>query len=230
MGAVLEMTLRRTALALAALTTLLSACGEGQAVNPITTAAGIIKTVTTPAPPPLDIRASFTPELLATIGQPLLAAEMPARKANATMVLVGENAGHRTWVAADGIMLITRDGVLTGTRGFGRDLMVSNVSAVLPALRAGQGTVPREMSRIDDEGHVTPIRYNCVISRGGPQQVDLISRQVATHLVSETCTDAAAATEGFTNRYWLDGSGRIRQSDQWVGPRYGHVLMYQLVD
>ena len=222
--------MRRVAIALLALTTALSACGQDQAVNPITTAVDVIGKVTGPQQPPLDIRASFTPELLATVTTPLLAAEMPARKANATMVVVGENAGYRTWVAADGIMLITKDGILTGTRGFGRDLMVSNVSAVLPALRASSGTVAREMSRIDDEGHVTPRRYSCVITRGGPQQVDLISRQVATHLVTETCTDATAGGEGFANRYWLDGTGRIRQSDQWVGPRYGYVLMYQLVD
>jgi hypothetical protein len=230
MGAVLEMTMRHLSAALLALTTALAACGQDQAVNPFTTAADVISKITGPQQPPLDIRASFTPEVLATVTQPLLAAEMPVRKANATMVLVGENAGHRTWVAADGIMLITKDGILTGTRGFGRDLMVSNVSAVLPALRAGSGTVLREMSRINDEGHVIPTRYSCTITQGGPQQVDLISRQVATQLVTETCTDTGGASEDFTNRYWLDGTGRIRQSDQWVGPRYGHALMYQLVD
>lgn len=227
--------MRRLVLALLTLPAL-TACGADQAVNPLTTAVQVVDLITGPTQAPLNIRATFTPEVLAGVTQPLLAAEMPARKANATMVVVGENAGHRTWVAADGIMLITQEGVLTGTRGFGRDLMVSNVNAVLPALRAGAGTVPREMSRIDDEGHVTPKSYRCTISQGGPQQVDLISRTVATHLVTEACTgvsgeeDAAAVGEEFTNRYWLDGTGRIRQSDQWVGPYYGYVMMYQLVD
>jgi hypothetical protein len=230
MGAVLEMTMHRLALALLALTSSLAACGQDQEVNPITTATQAIDQLIGPPEPPLDIRASFTPEVLATINQPLLAAEMPARKANATMALAGENAGHRTWVAADGIMLITRDGILTGTRGFGRDLMVSDVSAVLPALRAGSGSVEREMSRINDETHVIPTRYRCTIASGGPQQVDLISRTFSTRLVTETCTDVAGVAEGFTNRYWLDSTGTIRQSDQWVGPRYGHALMYQLVD
>ena len=220
--------MRRFTLALLALTPALFGCGADQAVNPVTTAVQVIDLITGPRQAPLDIRASFTPEVLAGIKQPLLAAEMPARKANATMVVVGENAGHRTWVAADGIMLITQDGILTGTRGFGRDLMVSNVSAVGPALRAGSGSVAREMSRIDDEGHVTPTRYQCVITRGGPQQIDLVSRQVATHLVTEACDNPAG--EGFVNRYWLDGTGRIRQSDQWVGPGYGNILLYQLVD
>ena len=228
MGAVLEMIMRRITCALLALITALAACGTDQTVNPITTAVRVNDLITGPQQAPLDISASFTPEVLAGITQPLLAAEMPSRKANATMVLVGENAGHLTWVAADGIMLITRDGILTGTRGFGRDLMVSNVSAVLPALRAGSGTMAREMSRIDDEGHVIPTRYNCTITRGGPQQVDLISRQVATHLVTEACESAVG--EAFVNRYWLDGTGRIRRSDQWVGPLYGHILLYQLVD
>ena len=220
--------MRRFPLALLALTAALAACGTDQTVNPITTAVQVVDLISGPRAAPLDIRATFTPQVLAGINQPLLAAEMPARKANATMVVVGENAGHRTWVAADGIMLITMDGILTGTRGFGRDLMVSNVSAVLPALRAGTGSVMREMSRIDDESHVTPTRYRCTIARGGPQQVDLISRQVATTLVTETCESAAG--ERFVNRYWLDSSGRIRQSEQWVGPLYGHILLYQLVD
>ena len=231
MGAVLEMTTPfNTSSWLMALFTVsvLSACGTEQIAKPLETVKQVVDLITGPQQVPLDISASFTPEVLATINQPLLAAEMPARKANATMVVVGNNAGHLTWVAADGIMLITKDGILTGTRGFGRDLMVSNVSAVLPALRTGSGTMAREMSRIDDEGHVTPIRYNCTITRGGPQQVDLISRQVATHLVTETCESAAG--EGFVNRYWLDGSGRIRQSDQWAGPRFGNILLYQLVD
>ena len=224
--------MRRVTLALLALTPALFACGAGQAVNPVTTAGQVVDLITGPRAAPLDISASFTPEVLAGINQPLLAAEMPARKANATMVVVGNNAGHLTWVAADGIMLITKDGILTGTRGFGRDLMVSNVSAVLPALRAGSGSVAREMSRIDDEGHVIPTRYNCTITRGGSQQVDLISRQFATHLVTETCEDAVGngAGEAFVNRYWLDGTGRIRRSDQWVGPLYGNILLYQLVD
>lgn len=219
--------MRRFTLALLALT-MLAACGQDQSVNPITTALKVVDLVTGPKQAPLDIRASFTPEMLAGINQPLLAAEMPKRKANATLVVVGDNAGHRTWVAPDGIMLITKDGILTGTRGLGRDLMVSNTNAVLPALRAGTGIVAREMSRIDDEGHVTPTRYSCAVTRGGPQQVDLISRTVATQLVTETCESAAG--DRFVNRYWLDAGGRIRQSDQWAGPLYGNILMYQLVD
>ena len=211
---------------------LLTACSSDKTTKPLETLSQAAALLTGPPQKPLDIRATYTPDLLATVTQPLLAAEMPARKANATMVVVGENAGHRTWVAADGIMLITKDGVLTGTRGFGRDLMVSDISAVLPALRAGSGSAAREMTRIDDEGLVTPYRYDCVIARGGSQQVDLISRQVATRLITETCADVATPDAGptFTNRYWLDGAGRIRQSDQWIGPDYGHVLLYQLVD
>ena len=225
------MTIRRALTALLLATgalTGLSACGVDQAVNPFTTVVKVVDLITGPLAPPLNIRATFTPEVLAGINQPLLAAEMPDRKANATMVVAGDNAGHRTWVAADGIMLIVRDGILTGTRGFGRDLMASEVGAVLPGLRAGAGTVTREVSRIDDEGHLTATSYTCTITRGGPLQVDLISRTVATTLVSEACESPEGQV--FTNRYWLDSAGRIRQSDQWVGPNYGYVLMYQLID
>lgn len=231
MGAVLEMILRaniRTALMALTAAAALTACGSERSVKPLETAKTVIGLLTGPKAAPLDIRAAFTPEVLATVNQPLLAAEMPVRRANATLILAGENAGHRSWVAADGISLITKDGILTGTRGLGRDLMVSDVREVLPALRAGSGTITREMSRMDDESHVTPTRYSCTVARGGPQQVDLISRQVATTLVTESCESAAG--EVFVNRYWLDSSGRVRQSDQWAGPNYGNILMYQLVD
>lgn len=97
MGAVLEMILRAPLqMALLALTAaaVLTACGSERSVKPLDTAKTVIGLLTGPAEAPLDIRSTFTPEVLATVNQPLLAAEMPARRANATLVVAGENASR----------------------------------------------------------------------------------------------------------------------------------------
>ncbi|MFC5739247.1 YjbF family lipoprotein [Sinirhodobacter huangdaonensis] len=125
-------------------------------------------------------------------------------------------AGVSTWISADGAQLLLQDGILVGTRGFGADVMASDVSesaALIHSLRSG--TTTRVMTLLDGDDHAVSRALRCIIAPYGTDTVPLQDRAVATRTMTETCRNGDIQ---FSNYYWVvPGSGEILQSSQWAG-------------
>lgn len=156
----------------------------------------------TPKPPPLS-------EFVRPLSSTLLTIKIPARGAEATLVLVARNQGVETWQTGDNVTVSTQNGVVVATRGLGFDVMGSDVRQTISALAgrlAGQYVVNRRYLSADN--HNVSVSATCTMSRS------------AAGLYLEDCEAAGVA---YRNEYALDGAGRIAQSKQWIGPEVQYL-------
>ncbi len=138
--------------------------------------------------------------------QPVLLVQLPKQGAVATLVIAGQNGGAVTWFDATGVSVVTRNALVIATRGLGADLMSSDPSASLAALRGGGSGYSRYHRYLDGEAQFQDITFTCTARRAGNR-------------VEETCS----VPEGkFNNTYELRG-GEIWQSRQWLGRVIGYA-------
>ena len=230
MGAVLEMKAIATCLA-AALT--LSACGNDPAADeylgPVKTLLSVIKGKAGAGPS----LATLDPGSLAALrqaleadGQPIYLVANPTMKYANLMAPYGQNGDVQTWASTTYETISLRDGMLTASRGFGADLM----SAVVPgvsAISAGHGSLRRAYYYLDgaDQPHV--FDYTCEVAPAGAESVAVLGKSYATRKVSEVCTGPG---DGFTNEFWFDQSGVLRQSKQRIAPGLDNLVLQRVID
>lgn len=111
-------------------------------------------------------------------------------------------------------------GVLVATRGFGDDLMTIESRGVAEAVAAGQGRVIRHMETLDALDQIRVTRFECDVTSAGTETVDLGLRQAPLRRIDETCRSESLI---FDNIYWVDGSGRILSSRQYVSPTVAYL-------
>ncbi len=173
------------------------------------------------------LEAQLTRAALDKATRPLLLAELPSRDARATFVIGGQNRAHVTWVGADGIGLILKNGILTGTRGLGADLMTADIATPEAAIRRGGGTATRVHRYLDGENQIVALPVTCTYASAGATRLVIVERAFPTRQVVENCT---SGSHNFENRYWIDTrDGWIWKSQQWIGPELETVTLTHLV-
>ena len=215
---------------LAALALLLTGCGELAANRPaldaLSNVAGRIAGTGRPAvsAASTDPRRVLTRQMIDQSGAPVILVVVTERDAAATLVRAGENRDKITWVSADGIGIVLRDGVLIGTRGLGDDLMGADVKGSQSALRRG-GTATRIHDYLTGTDQVVRRRFQCSFASAGTEHIDIIQKVHATTRIDETCSDA---TTSFINSYWIGTDGTTWKSRQWVSSIVGSLEIYRL--
>lgn len=172
------------------------------------------------------LRAKLTPERLALIGKPVLITELPKQKIAAVVAQTADNGGHTTWIAGDNVGIYTKAGMLTGTRGIGSDLMFSQIDGPLSIVTGtGNGLAPRVMKYLDGNNQVVTHVYECSYVRSGNDVFETCVRDDKD--TAGTTDRLAEETEQKTieNSYFVDRSGRIQSSRQWVGESNGYMLI-----
>lgn len=173
-----------------------------------------------PAPAPgfgtADIAAN--PGAYRLIHMPLLGGPVLARR-------IVDNPTSETFLAQNGFSASYRDGILVATRGLGEDLLAAQVNGVRAAVAAGSGATVRTHDMIGDLDQIVPETFNCVVATAGRETVDLGVREVQATKITETCRGTRT---GFTNTYWLDGSGEIVTSLQFVSVVANYVRLARI--
>lgn len=205
------------AIALMCLVMVVTACGS-QRDSTARTAISSLQSALSKKSAPLTtatIRARLTPEVLAQFNSPVMIAELPKVSVASVIVLTEQSLGYDTWFTPDGVSVVTRQGLVTATRGVGYDLMSADVSDTLNALKGplkpSRGTRVHEY--LDGEDQIVSLTFDCTYfkkrARGG-------------YWVSESCVSGKTQIE---NQYWLNTSHGIVQSVQWIGARNGYMLI-----
>jgi len=228
MGEILAMSHRPSAvLAILALAGLLAGCGSDTTrLETGRQASGELRNVVKGLLGKKQAAAPASPEMIAQAGLsanagPSILATLEASKSTAFFALRGENGAMRTWLAPSEQGLITRNGLLVGTRGFGNDMMSADVSALsglVHGARAGQAQI--ELRYLDGLGKERPLPLSCTTEPGGPK-----SETFAGIRYSGTALRAHCEGHGFAfdADYIVAGSGQIVASRQWIGPQLGYV-------
>lgn len=153
---------------------------------------------------------------LRTIQGPVIMANIPVMGGTAILGGIGESNGVRTYATPSEQQMMLRGGVLTGTRGLGRDLMSADTAAAGALIRAARaGTAPRVQRYLDGDWRERPLNLTCEIRPQGA----IAAGGISGTRVTETCTGGGAKIE---NSYVVAG-GQIVASRQWLGPDMGYA-------
>lgn len=173
----------------------------------------------------------LTRALLAQVDQPLIRLTNMTTGGTATMVGIARRGSNSdpviVWRGADPVTLTTRSELLITTRGFGQDLMSSDLRALNQALRAGGGTFERSHVVLQGNTDAQTLSFECSLRAVGPETLTIVERSVRTTRYTEDCAGSAGR---FSNDYWRDaGDGTVWQSRQWAGPSLGHLLIERVI-
>jgi hypothetical protein len=202
MGEVLAMKIR-TSLMLACLAFAVSACGNTDDRKNFSPVRDIVQRVL------LERQAGQKP---ATPG-PYLSMTRLVNGAVITLTPLDVDGSVITWKSNSGAQLITRDGLLIATRGFGADLMSADAPS-LATLLGGKAAYNRSYHMLD--GTDTPVRlyFSCTTSAAAAQGVAGASRRIV-----EECQGEAGR---ITNEYWVSPSRKVVKSKQFASQMAGY--------
>lgn len=165
-------------------------------------------------------------QVLSGTTQPVVLASIENRGASAFLLEIERNLSYATYATAQKQTLVLRHGLLSGSRGFGADLMSTDLAGSEALVRArSAGSSQRKMRYLDGEDQTFTYSFNCTMSVGKTQDVQ--SGLIATRAtrMTESCK---SETREFENTYVVDKSGFVIASRQWFGPLNGYIAISQL--
>lgn len=169
----------------------------------------------------LTNRLGLTGQVSAVAPQPIgperMRVMLPARGAQATLAPVARSGGTTVWQTLDGITLSFRQGVLVGTRGLGDDLMTSGITNTLAMVdgKLDDMYYPHVRSYLDGEYQTEFRSFQCRQQARSREQTSIGGHIYVTRKIEERCV---SPRDEFTNTYWLNTSGEVIKSRQWVSP------------
>jgi len=177
----------------------------------------------------IDARDAITPAILAQVGTPVLLIVQRDVDQGVTLVPAGVGAdGTVQWRDATGAGLLTRGGVLVGTRGIGFDLLTVDARGTRAALAAGGGRdVLRVERHLRSDDVIVTRDYLCDVVAVDRQVLAFYGRNYPTAIFEERC---AGEGPSFVNRYWVGGDGAVRRSEVLVSPEAGVLELNLLRD
>ena len=152
-----------------------------------------------------------------------IAAILEDRESGAVLQLVARNDDVTTWRAAGGDTISLRDGLVVATQSLTPDIL--SVDALSP-IQWRSMSRPVQTTRIhryvDGEEKVVIRGYRCNFAEPVSDSVTISGRSRPARRHDESCFNA---DQSFTNSYWLDNSGELVQSRQWLGEEVGYLRL-----
>ena len=236
MGAGVEMKRNLPALVGALLSAaLLSACGSAPDVSDTTVAAEATRNLfssgfgfarKSTSTTPTGAKLAAIQAALAQSAVPVYGVKVDKFGFNGFLAPYGDNGPIRTWASTVYQTVSMNDGVLVATRGFGSDLM-SAVAPSVSQISSGTGFFHRVYYYLDGADQTQRIDFDCNFSVAGSEAIDLYGKGYTAWRVNESCANPDTK---FENAYWFDGSGKLRQSDQFVSVQVATMRLQRLVD
>lgn len=216
----------RTGLALLAAGLILTACGNGPSDR-----SQIIKQIPTlfqKKPAPLPLTAQQIAQALTVTAAPVQMYEIESRDVQFLMQQIETNGPYRTYGSSTRQVVNMRGGMMTSTRGFGGDLMSSEVDSLLSLVAHRRaGTAPYDMRYLTPEDLTIVARYVCQVSPGGSRAVQGGLVQTSGTVVTAECA-SAEADHRFTNTYVVASDGYVLSARQYMGGFTGYMTTQAL--
>lgn len=146
----------------------------------------------------------------------------------AILVPVADNDGYLNYRDPAGDAIVMLGGSVSGTQSLGDDLRAVRHGPQDPIAHPRPlADWPERVQREYQYGLRDLGRYgialDCVFTQVARETIEIIERRYDVVRVNETCTNARRQV---TNTYWVAAdSGFIWKSEQWLGPRLGHVTV-----
>ncbi|RKQ40304.1 YjbF family lipoprotein [Enterobacter sp. R1(2018)] len=136
------------------------------------------------------------------------------------VVLAYDENGQQKWVTQDRVTIATQNGRVVKTVGLGDNLQQVTNLADDPLAKANQiidgAGWTRQMAWTEHQ-QVRMATARSTFSWDGNDTLKVGSSVTPVRVLNEEIT---AAGKSWSNRYWVDNEGHIRQSKQYIGPDY----------
>ncbi len=136
------------------------------------------------------------------------------------VVLASDMQSGQLWTSSARAALLTRGGRIVRTSGFAHNLSAFAGDDPLPAFR-DPAAAPVETTRQVDfwDMNLFSVTLHCRIASRGEDKVTILGSAIATHRVEESCT-SDRPDWSFTNIFWMDRSGLVWKSVQYIHPDF----------
>lgn len=128
------------------------------------------------------------------------------------------------WKSSDDAQIFLRNGITVGSRGLGADVISADARLTVQALRSRSGNSGTRSYQVSDgDATLTNLILNCTIQNLGTEKITIVNLVFTTDHMRESCVGGLDGNEAVTNDYWVQrGTGLVRKSRQWMGPRLGY--------
>jgi hypothetical protein len=201
--------------------------GEGRVLSAINQVRGIFRGVGSNNSVDADraVPGGFSAEAIAADPAAFRVVQVNALGLEEPGRVIQQNGDELTLALQSGPTAAFDGGVLVSTRGFADDLYTFESRGVIEALRAGGGAVTRRMETLTSLDQVATDTFACTITPAGTESVNLGLREASLRRFDENCRSSAVV---FDNIYWLDASGEIVASRQYVSPTVAYLRSNRL--
>ena len=159
----------------------------------------------------------------------VLVVSRPEPRVTDVLTPLSGNDGAITWGGGP-VSVDLREGIVSGTRGLGFDLISAETAPLRAAMAAGGGRYTRALRDLDGEGRLRRLVLDCTLESQGASTALVLGQPYTGRRFRESCAVGPAgiflpnAPGGrIVNEYALDGKGIMRSSRQWIAPRLGYL-------
>ena len=140
---------------------------------------------------------------------------------------LSQSGEYTIWSSPDKRTITMIDGVISATRGYGGDILGYDARPTASAITGRRvAEYSRTMRFLGPQYELKGATLKCVTENQGTEDITIVETvRKLVHMV-EACTDQGGGT--VNSEYWVDGSGQIWQSRQWIGPQLGFVFMQRV--
>lgn len=167
---------------------------------------------------------------IAHIKKPLLRVTAQAIGVKTLFGQVAQNGNYRTYLNQLKMSVTYNNGIITATRGFGRDLLSQGISIPTEDMFT-ETNAPKFYSRTQQQlakfKTVVELDYNCVLEKGAAETITIVEIEYPVVKYTEICRNKERA---FKNSYWVDeDTKQIWKSAQSIGQQAGFFVTEVLV-
>lgn len=172
------------------------------------------------------VTAQQVAQALQATESPIMLFDAQTRKSQFIGIEIQRNGAYQTFASSTRQSITVRNGVISATRGFGGDLMSSELDgllALVTARRAGNTTYVQRFLTADDQ--TVTVTYSCTVTPGGTTPVQSGTVNTTGQAVSAACTGDGTSFEAV---FVVDPRGRVVGARQWLGDLIGTMIAQPL--
>jgi hypothetical protein len=140
------------------------------------------------------------------------------------IILESINSNYLTWVSADEVYLITKNGRVIQTAGLNNNLIeFSGPYRKKNLLNQADGTIHNYYFSYDFP-YLRNLKATAIIKKKGEVKVDLLGGERKLILIEEEISNDFIGWSA-VNKFWMDKEGFVWKSEQHISPRVPKIIL-----
>ena len=140
------------------------------------------------------------------------------------IILESINSDRYTWLSADEVFLVTRNGRVIKTAGLNNNLIEFNGPNKKTGLLNQTDGISYSYYFSYDFPYLRNLEVKAIISNKGEVRVDLLAGERLLTLIEEEITNDFIGWNA-VNKYWIDEEGFVWKSEQHISPKLPKITL-----